>query len=125
MKKTILVIDDDATDLKKIVTTLEREGYTVMEATGVDEAMNKAQQTMPNLVIADVVFPETTGFDICRKIKATFQPRPPLVLMVTGKAAAVNVPLATKMGADGFEAKTSDMSHVVKAVRNILAHNNN
>jgi len=125
MKKTILVIDDDAADIIKIVTALEKEGYAVMEASGIDEAMNKAQQTLPNLVVADVVFPETTGFDICRRIKSTFQPHPPLVLMITGKAAAVNVPLATKMGADGFEAKTSDMSHVVKAVRNLLSHSNN
>lgn len=124
MKKKILVIDDDAVDSKRIVTILEKEGYAVTEALSADEAMNKAHQELPDLVITDVVLPDTTGFDVCRKIKATFQPRPPLVLMITGKAAAVNVPLANKMGADGFEAKTTDMAHIVKAVQNIFSCNN-
>lgn len=122
MGKTILVIDDDALDTKKIVEALQREGYAVMEASSAEEAMLKAQQKLPDLVIADVVMADstTTGFDICRKIKTVFQPRPPRVLMVTGKAEAVNISLAKQMGADGFEAKTSNMSHVVKAVREML-----
>ncbi len=125
MGKKVLVIDDEAADSKRIAAALSAEGYEVVEATSVDEAMNKAQKTLPDLVVVDVVLPDTTGFDICRKIKATFQPHPPRVLMITGKAAAVNVPLAHRMGADGFEAKTSDMAHVVKAARDILSRSNN
>ena len=123
MTKTILVIDDDDVDRKKMVTALEKEGYTVMEALDVDEAMLKAQQTLPDLVIIDVVTVDsnTTGFDSCHKIKAAFQTKPPFVLMVTGNVQGVNVSLANKMGADGFEAKTSDMAHIVKAARNILS----
>ena len=123
MGKTILVIDDDAADMKKIVTALEKEGYTVIGALSPDEALMKARETSPDLVIVDVVMADSnmTGFDMCRKIKEVFQPRPPWVLMVTGKAAAVNIALAKQMGADGFEAKTANMAHVVKAVREILA----
>jgi CheY-like chemotaxis protein len=125
MKKTVLVVDDDLTDIKKIVAILEKDGYSVMEALTAEEALLKAQQTRPNLAIIDVVMPESdmTGFDICRKIKTVFQPNPPIVLMVTGKASAVNVSLAHQMGADGFEAKTSDMGHVARAVRDILPLN--
>lgn len=125
MGKTILVVDDDATDVNKIVMILEKEGYEVMKALSADEAFQKAQETPPDLVITDVVLSGVTGFDVCRKIKETFQPHPPFVLMITGKAEGVNVSLAHKMGADGFEAKTSDMAHVVKTVRKILSQNNN
>ena len=123
MMKKILVIDDDMMDRQKIVTALEREGYSVVEASSAVEAMKKARETLPDLVIADVLMPDTTGFDLCRQVKAAFQPHPPLVLMVTGKAAAVNVALAHQMGADGFEAKTPGMPFVVKAVRDILSRN--
>lgn len=123
MGKTILVIDDDVTDTKKIMAALGKEGYTVIGALSPNEALIKARETSPDLVIADVVMADsnTTGFDMCRKIKEAFQPHPPRVLMVTGKAAAVNISLAKHMGADGFEAKTANMAHVVKAAMEILA----
>lgn len=125
MRKKILVIDDDATDVKKITEVFEAAGHEVTGVSSIDEAMNKAQRALPDLVVVDVVMPDTTGFDVCRKIKATFQPHPPRVLMITGKAAAVNVPLAHRMGADGFEAKTTDMAHVLKAAQDIFLHSNN
>ena len=124
MTKKILVIDDDTAERKKMVSVLEKEGYSVVEALNVDEVMNKVKQTLPDLVITDVVLPDINGYDICRNIKTAFQPNPPFVLMVTAKAAAIKVALALKMGADGFEVKTSDMAHVAKAARKILSSEN-
>ncbi len=124
MAKKILVIEDDAEDRAKIVTSLQGEGYSVVEALNVDEVMNQVQQSVPDLVITDVVLPEINGYDICRNIKTVFQPHPPFVLMVTGKAATIKISLAQKMGADGFEVKTSDMAHVIRAVRKIFAAKN-
>ncbi len=124
MTKKILVIEDDAEDRKKLVTSLEAEGYSVIEALNIDAILNQVQETVPDLVITDVVLPDINGYDICRNIKTVFQPNPPFVLMVTGKAAAIKVSLAHKMGADGFEVKTSDMAHVVKAVHKILNSKN-
>ena len=121
MSKKILVIDDDAIDRSKILTALEGEGFAVMEASSSNEGMNILRQTLPDLVIIDAVMPDMTGFDLCRQIKTSFQPHPPLLLMVTGKAAAVNVSLAHQMGADGFEAKTTGMPLVTRAVRDLFS----
>ncbi len=121
MEKKILVVDDELDDRKKMVTALEKEGYSVMEAASAEETLLKAGETIPHMVIVDVLMPGTTGFDLCRQIKEKFRPHPPLVLMVTGKAAAVNVSLAHQMGADGFEAKTTGMPFVVKAVRALFS----
>ncbi len=122
MDKTVLVVDDDPADMKRMVNVLSREGYKVLEASNAEETLLKVHQALPGLVIIDVVLAgsETTGFDVCRKIKTTFQPKPPRVLLVTGKSAAVNVSLANQMGADGFEAKTSDMAQVVKAAKHLF-----
>ncbi len=122
MGQKILVVDDEASDRKKMVAALEKEGYSVTEASGAMDALNKVQEILPDLVITDVLMPETTGFDLCRHIKALLQPNPPLVLLVTGKAQGVNVSLAHHMGADNFEAKTNDMSLVIKATRGLLLH---
>ena len=124
--KIILVVDDDAADRGKLVTSLEGEGYTVVGVSGAEDAVAKAKEILPDLAIIDVVTPDssTTGFDVFHKIKDALQSRSPKVLMVTGKAEGINISLARKMGADGFEAKTSGMPHVVKAVRDILSIEN-
>ena len=120
MKKNILVIDDDPLAQKMIVAVLEGEGYTAVESLNFEDALQKARKTLPDLVLIDVVMPDITGFEACRKIKEIFKPRPPLVIVMTGKLDAIDPIKARKMGADDFVVKTSDMAVLVQAVRKIL-----
>ncbi len=120
MKKNILVIDDDPLAQKMIVAALEAEDYTVVASLNFQDAIQKARQTSPDLVLIDVVMPDITGFDACRKIKAMFQPHPPPVIVMTGKLDAVDPITARKMGADDFVVKTSDMAILIQAVKKIF-----
>ena len=98
----------------------EEEGYAAVASLNFEDALQKIHRTLPDRVLIDVVMPDITGFDACRKIKATFQPHPPLVIIMTGKLDAVDPILARKMGADDFVVKTSDMAVLVRAVQKIL-----
>lgn len=120
MKKSILVIDDDALVRNIIVAVLEEEGYEAVAALSFKDALEKAGQKLPDLFLIDVMMPEISGFDACRKIKEMFQPHPPRVIILTGKTAAVAPTYAFKMGADDFVIKTSDFSVLIKSVKNIL-----
>ena len=121
MKKNILVIDDEPSVQTKIVAVLEAEGYATVASLNFEDALQKARQTLPDLVLIDVVMPDITGFDACRKIKALFQPHPPPVILMTGKLDAVDPALARMMGADDFVVKTSDMAILVQAVQKIFS----
>ncbi len=123
MKKRILVVDDEDKELKRIAEILEKEGYSVVEASNEEDAILKAREMSPDLVIIDVVTKDSnvTGFDLCHKIKAALHPKPLRVLMITGKVEGINVSLANQAGADGFEAKTSSMADVTDAARSILS----
>jgi DNA-binding response OmpR family regulator len=121
MKKNILVIDDDLLAQKMIADALEAEGYAAMASSNVEDALRKIRQTLPDLVLIDVVMPDITGFDACRKIKEMFQPHPPPVIVITGKLDAVDPVLARKKGADDFVVKTSDMAVLIQAVRKIFS----
>jgi DNA-binding response OmpR family regulator len=121
MKKNILVIDDDPLAQKMIVAVLEEEGHAAVASLSFEDALQKARRTPPDLVLIDVVMPDITGFDACRKIKEMFQPSPPPVIVMTGKLDAVDPLLARKMGADDFVVKTSDMAVLTEAVRKILS----
>jgi twitching motility two-component system response regulator PilH len=121
MTKNILVIDDDPLAQKLIVAVLKEAGYAAVASLNFEDALQKARQTPPDLVLTDVVMPDISGFEACRKIKEMFQPHPPPVIVMTGKLDAVDPMRARKMGADDFVVKTSDMGVLTQAVRKILS----
>lgn len=93
----------------------------MMTSLNFQDALQSAQRTPPDLVLTDVVMPDVTGFEACRKIKEMLLPHPPLVIIMTGKLNAVDPALARKMGADDFVVKTSDMAVLVQSVRRIFS----
>ena len=120
MKKTIFVIDDDILALQMIVGVLQSEGYEALPFSEFEPLLQKAREKLPDLVVTDVVMPKVSGFEVCRRIKALFQPQPPSVIVMTGKLDAVDPIQARKMGADDFVVKTTDMAVLAQAVRRIL-----
>jgi len=120
MKKKIFVIDDDSLALQLIVAALEAEGYTVQAFTEFESLLQELQRSLPDLVMTDVVMPKVSGFEVCRRIKETFQPHPPPVIVMTGKLDAIDPIQARKMGADDFVVKTSNMAVLTQAVGKIL-----
>lgn len=124
MKKSILVIDDDSLARNIITAVLEGEGHAVAAFPNFDEALQTARQTLPDLILIDVVMPEISGYDACHKIKEMFRPHPPAVIVMTGTVNSVDPIRAQQMGADDFVPKTSDMSIVTQAVRNIFSRKN-
>ena len=120
MKKKIFVIDDDPLALKMIKAVLEVEGYEVRIFPEFESLIREIRQSSPDLVMTDVVMPNVSGFEVCRMIKEMFQPRPPMVIVMTGKLDAVDPILARKMGADDFVVKTSDMAILVRAAQKML-----
>ena len=120
MKKKILVIDDEPLALLKIVALLEAEGHAVQGFSKFESLLQELHQSLPDLVITDVVMPKVSGLEVCRKIKE-IRPHPPQVVVMTGKLDAVDPIQARKMGADDFVVKTSDMAVLVQAVRKIFS----
>ncbi|MEO1466182.1 MAG: response regulator, partial [Cyanobacteria bacterium J06633_1] len=67
--KTILVVDDLQAQLNLITGYLEQEGFKVVTAANGSEALEKATAQAPDLVITDLVMPEMSGLEFCRKLK--------------------------------------------------------
>ena len=66
----ILVVDDDPALLQAMVRILERAGYTVIPAATGSEGLRLASETLPDLMIVDVILPDIDGREICRHVKA-------------------------------------------------------
>ena len=65
----ILVVDDEVDVLTLIKIELESEGYQVFTATTGGEAINKAKQTLPDLILMDVILPDMTGGEAIKALK--------------------------------------------------------
>lgn len=120
MPKKILVVDDEPQVAGMIGTLLEEAGYAVTVASFFSDAIQKAQTGHPDLVLADVVMPDSSGFEICRKVKEILKTNPPRVILMTAKLTAFDPVLAREMGADDFVVKTANMAMILRAVKKML-----
>src|SRR4051794_14375684 len=82
----ILVVDDSPTDLRLAVGALQRRGYHVVTAGDGEEALSKALDERPDLVVLDVVLPKKNGFQVCRQLKTAPDTQYIKVLLLTSKS---------------------------------------
>ena len=121
MQKNVLVIDNDPVAGEMIVAVLQGEGYGAVAAASFGEGLQKARMNLPDLFILDLVMPDNTGFEGCRQIKKLFQPRPPKVIVMTGKSTMTDLMRSRTVGVDDFLVKTSDMANLVQGVRKVFS----
>lgn len=105
--ETVLVADDDPTQLLLTSETLSSEGYNVIEAQDGDAAAELWRSERPDLLILDVMMPGLTGFEVCAEVRRNMDPNlaaTPVVL-VTGLEDEESVRTAFEVGATSFTSK--------------------
>jgi len=120
MSKSILLADDSATIRKVVELTFGDTDYHVESVGSGAEAMDKLEILRPDLVLADVVMPPPTGYDICRRIKASDRPVP--VLLLAGTFETFDHEQARSCGADGCLLKPFEAETLRDRVTSLLAH---
>ena len=82
---TILVVDDDAQIRTFVARQLKNEGYNVELARTGDEALERAAELIPDLIVLDVNMPEMDGLEACRRLKQDPLTNEIPVIFITGK----------------------------------------
>jgi DNA-binding NarL/FixJ family response regulator len=115
---TVLVVDDDADFRAFVRSLLERGGYRVVEAGGADEALNGVEPA-PNLVVLDVAMSPTSGYEVCRVLRAR---RPDLpILFVSGEQTeALDRVAGLTLGADDYLVKPFEPGELLARVQALL-----
>src|SRR5437868_14308036 len=116
----ILVVDDVADNVEILRMRLGTLGYEVVEATDGEQALAKAAETLPDLILLDVMMPKIDGLEVVRRLKAdTSLPFIPVIL-VTAKASPKDVVAGLDAGGDDYLTKPIDHGALVARVRAML-----
>lgn len=106
--RKILVVDDSPTELNLILDALKGKGYQLVTAVDGEEALEKAQQESPDLILLDVVLPKKNGFQVCRTLKTAPETSAIKIVMVTSKTQDSDRFWGLKQGADEYLNKPFD-----------------
>jgi twitching motility two-component system response regulator PilH len=103
--KKILVVDDSAVDLKNLERIVSDAGASVITASSGEEALAKARQSQPQLVLMDVNMPGLDGYSTARQLAADPATKGIPVVFVTSKDQKADRVFAQMLGAKGFVTK--------------------
>jgi len=116
----ILVVDDTPKNVKLLADLLTVKGYSVATAASGSEALARLQADPPDLVLLDVVMPEMSGYEVCKKIREDAATRMLPVIMVTALDPAVERVKGIEAGADDFLAKPIHQPELLARVKSLL-----
>jgi len=115
----VLVADSDLPMLRFLRSNLEIGGYQVILAVDGEEALEKAESELPDLVILDTMLPRVDGVEVCRRIREWS--RVPLI-MLSANGDEVNKVNCLDLGADDYITKPFGMGEMLARLRLALRH---
>ena len=124
----ILVVDDNAQNLKLARVLLRAEGYDVRTAVDAEEALDLLAGYTPRLILMDLQLPGMDGLELTRRLKADPARRDILVIALTAYAMKGDHERALAAGCDGYLAKPIDtdaLSSLVDAMLKGRRHQGN
>ena len=116
---TVLVADDDADIVRFVEVNLRLEGFQVVTARDGQEALTKALELHPDVVLLDVVMPRIDGYTVCARLRADDRGAAIPVILLTANFITVDQEVARRAGADDFVVKPFDPYELMTRVKEL------
>ncbi len=116
---TILIVDDQESVRDGLEMLLSGEGYELFFACNGAEALTKAAQITPDVILLDVMMPEMDGFEVCQRLRATPSLAEVSIIMLTALDARDSRLRGLEAGADDFLSKPYDSLELKIRLRTI------
>lgn len=113
---SVLVVDDNPTNLKVLLNVLEDEQLRVRIAKSGEDALQKLQRSLPDVILLDVQMPGIDGFETCRQIKANPATEPIPVIFMTALNAVESKVQGLKIGAVDYITKPFQQEEVLARI---------
>jgi signal transduction histidine kinase len=97
-----LLIVDDEPDMRRYLSTMLSDEYSLIEAVDGHDALEKANSTHPDVMLLDVMLPGVSGLDVCKVLKDKAETRHIKIIVLTARADEEAKLIALRHGADDF-----------------------
>ncbi len=111
----VLIAEDDRYTREGLAELLESEGYSVITACDGQDAIDRFQNHHPDFVCLDIMMPNQSGYEACRKIRSVSQDIP--IIFISAKSEEVDRLVGFELGADDFISKPFSVREVLARVR--------
>ena len=116
-KQRILVVDDDQGTANLVRLYLERAGYGVEVSYDGSDALTKVKKQNPNLIVLDLMLPDTSGLDVCKQIRSESDTP---IIMLTAKVLEADKIEGFIRGADDYVTKPFSPRELVARVQAVI-----
>lgn len=122
-KPIVLIVDDEEAGRRSLEDALVRHGYELVMAASGREALEKATERAPDLVLLDLMMPDMDGFEVCRRLRSDPQLAELPVIMITALDDRESRVRGLEAGADDFLSKPFDRAELRARVRTVTRLN--
>ncbi len=120
MAPTILVVDDEPDLVELLRVNLRQAGFEVSTAATGREALDALRRSVPDLVVLDLMLPDLSGTELCRRVRESPELAHLPILMLTARAEEVDRVVGFEVGADDYVTKPFSPRELVLRVRALL-----
>ncbi len=118
--KKILIVDDDPNILLSVEFLLVKNGFNVLVARNGMEAMEIIEDTVPDIVLLDIMMPDVDGYVICEYIKKNERTKSAKVIFLSAKSREADVNFGYEMGADLYMVKPFSTRTLLEKINDLL-----
>ena len=120
MSALILIVDDESDLVDTLAYSLRREGYRTDTALTGGAALSAAERETPDLIILDLMLPDISGTEVCRRLRAAPATREVPVIMLTARGEEIDRVVGFEVGADDYVVKPFSVRELVLRIAAIL-----
>jgi len=115
MNEKILIVDDEKSLVESLEYALKKDGYQVLVAGNGLEALEKAREAKPDLVVLDVMLPGMDGLEVCRRLRNERAELP--ILLLTARDEEIDRVVGLELGADDYVTKPFSLRELTARIK--------
>ena len=117
----ILIADDNQQNAELVEAHIEGAGYETRIAGHGEETLKQAAEWQPDVLLLDVMMPKLSGFEVCKRLRASPLGQKTAVLMITALDQSTDIDRAVEAGTDDFITKPINKAELLLRVKSLLA----
>jgi two-component system phosphate regulon response regulator PhoB len=120
-RSKILIIEDERPLADALASALKSEGFEVSLAHDGRRGVTRAQETLPDLIVLDLILPALSGLDVCKALRAGARTRTIPIIITTVKAEEHDQVIGFALGADDYVTKPFRIKVLIQRIKRLIA----